>query len=70
MEFLKNFIVGLAVLVLSILLIGVSLVIWPLILVASSIILLSLKVVLYIGIFTAFVVLIGYVARKGFKKSS
>ena len=68
MEILKNLLVGLVVAILAIMLLGVSIFFWPFIIVAGSLLLISLKLILFIAIFFCFLILIGYIVRKCFKK--
>ena len=68
MEILKNLLVGFAVVILAIMLLGLSIFFWPFIIVAGSLLLISLKLILFIGIFLCFLILIGYIVRMGFKK--
>jgi len=67
-EILKNLLVGFAVVILAIMLLGLSIFFWPFIIVAGSLLLISLKLILFIGIFLCFLILIGYIVRTGFKK--
>ncbi len=68
MEILKNLLVGFAIVILAILLLGISIFFWPFIIVAGSLLLISLKLILFIAIFLCFLILIGFIVRKGFKK--
>ena len=68
MEVLKNLLVGFAIVILAIILLGISIFLWPFIIVAGSLLLISFKLILFIGIFLCFLILIGYIVRKGFKK--
>jgi len=68
MELLKNFVTGLVVIILALIIIGISMILWPFLIIAGSLFLVSLKVILFIALFLGSIIAIGYVMRKSFKK--
>lgn len=67
MEILKNFFAGLIVILLAFFLFIASMILWPIIIVVGSVLLISFKLILFIAVFVCFILLIGYIVRKGFK---
>ena len=68
MEILKNFVTGLVVIILALILIGVSLLFWPLLLIAGSLFLTSLKLIIFIALFSGLIILVGHVVRKSLRR--
>lgn len=68
MDTLKNFFVGVAVIILSLIIFGLVMLTWPLLLGIGSIILSILAFALFLVLIFYVVVLIGHIVRKVFQK--
>ncbi|MFH1878659.1 MAG: hypothetical protein ABH883_07635 [Candidatus Omnitrophota bacterium] len=64
METLKNFLAGVAVTVMSLIIIGVTFLTWPILIGISSILLSIIAFVLFFILVFYIIVLIGHIARK------
>ena len=69
METLKNFFIGLAVIVLSLIIFGILVMTWPLLVGISSIILSILAAILFLVMIFYVVVLLGHLVRQFMKKT-
>lgn len=69
METLKNFFVGFVITVLALVIVGLSFFLWPFVLGIGSLVLLVGAIILAIILGFYLVVLVGFIVRKGFKKS-
>jgi len=69
METLKNFFIGLAVIVLSLIIFGILVMTWPLLAGISSVILSIFAAVLFLVMIFYIVVLLGHLVRQFMKKT-
>lgn len=68
MDTFKDFLVGLLVIILSLIILGIVFLTWPLLVGISSILLMILAVILFFVLIFYVIALIGYITRKLFAK--
>ncbi|MFH1837483.1 MAG: hypothetical protein ABH862_05170 [Candidatus Omnitrophota bacterium] len=68
MDTLKNFFIGIVVIILSLIILGFVALTWPILLGISSVILSILAFVLFVTLIFYVIVLVGHVTRKLFQK--
>ncbi|MFH1664962.1 MAG: hypothetical protein ABIA77_02325 [Candidatus Omnitrophota bacterium] len=68
MNTFKDFLVGLLVIILSLIILGIVFLTWPLLVGISSILLMILAVILFFVLIFYVIALIGYITRKLFAK--